>query len=591
MRIATFLILFFTISLANGQAISDRWSEVKEQGSGALVVAYSENSPFIYANEQGGQAGIEYEVLEDFKTYLAEQHAVDLQLVYEHLYNFESLIDTLKSSPRPLLGIASISTLEERKTLFNITKAYMPDIEIIVSSKAFESVSNLSEFADMVKNNRAITVSNSTFERNILELQTDYFPEINLEYVRTVDFLIEEISSSRDAWGYISLPNYLTYLENGKSISRQRFFVVENLGLSMASPLHSDWVEILDEYFATQRFKDILEALTEKHLGPVFGEVVWSISNLNNEADASISVSREVGVLTLEKELQDLLLVQSELEISRKNVLITLAIIGIILVLIVLFFLYGLVRLKASTNKSLEEKNTQIEAQNQALSELHHEKNELIGIVAHDLKNPLTSAMSVAQLLEDELEGDELKEHLGLIQRSLKRMNNQVAKILEIKVLESPSVEVNKTEVDLKKLSEQVISGLKVHSDNKGIQLNAELIDLTTETDASLVIHILDNLVSNAIKFSNNGSQVWIRLSKNGQKIRFEVEDEGPGISEEDMPKLFKKFQKLSARPTDGENSTGLGLSIVNKYVEVLDGEVWVESQAGEGAKFVVEIN
>jgi signal transduction histidine kinase/ABC-type amino acid transport substrate-binding protein len=582
--------VLLALSAARGQAVSDRWAEVREAGAGTLVVAYSENSPFIYKTAQGEQAGIEYEILEDFKAYLAEVHEVEINLTYEHLYNFESLIDTLKASSRPLLGIASISTLEERKTQFNITETYMPDIEIIISSRAFESVSNLAEFADMVKNNRAITVSNSTFERNILELQRDYFPEINLEYVRTVDVLIEEVSSSRDAWGYISLPNYLSYLENGKSISRQRFFVVENLGLSMATPLHSDWAGILDEYFATERFKEILDILIEKHLGPVFGEVVWSISNLNNEADASISVSREVGVLTLERELQDLKLKQSELELSRKNVVITLVSIGIVLVLIVLVFLYGLVRLKVSTNKSLEEKNRQIEAQNQALNELNHEKNELIGIVAHDLKNPLTSAMSVTQLLDEETETEDHKEYLGLLHRSLNRMNNLVAKILEIKVLESPSVEVNKTETDLKKLAEQVIASLRIHAENKQISIEQELDEVMARTDSSMVIQILDNLLSNAIKFSPHNTRVTVRLVHGNPKIRLEVEDEGPGISPEDMPRLFKKFQKLSARPSDGENSTGLGLSIVKKYVEALDGKVWCEAGEQQGARFVVEI-
>ena len=106
------------ISPVFSQAVSDRWSTVQDQRQGTLVIAYSENSPFIYNNEQGELAGIEFEVLTDFTLYLAEEYEVQLNLTYEHLYNFESLMDTLKASPRPLLGIASISTLEERKSQF-----------------------------------------------------------------------------------------------------------------------------------------------------------------------------------------------------------------------------------------------------------------------------------------------------------------------------------------------------------------------------------------------------------------------------------------------------------------------------------------
>ena len=100
---------------------------------------------------------------------------------------------------------------------------------------------------------------------------------------------------------------------------------------------------------------------------------------------------------------------------------------------------------------------------------------------------------------------------------------------------------------------------------------------------------VLRNLLSNAIKFSNHNTKVSVTLKDEEHKIRFEIADEGPGITEEDMPRLFKKFQKLRAKPTDGESSTGLGLSIVKKYVEAMNGKVWCQSEYGNGAKFIVE--
>jgi signal transduction histidine kinase len=465
----------------------------------------------------------------------------------------------------------------------------MPDIEIIVSSKIFSSVASLSDFANMVKNNRAITVSNSTFERNILELQKDYFPEINIEYVRHVDFLIEEISNSQNSWGYISLPNYLSYYKNGKDISRQRFFMVENPGLSIATTFKSDWDEVLNEFINNNSFKPLLDLLIEKHLGKAFSEVVGSISNLNTDLQPGIVADREVGVLTLEKELQDLKLKQSELELARKNLYIYLAIIVIVFVLIALFSQYRLVRLKVNTNKSLSEKNKQIQTQNLELNSLNIEKNEMIGIVAHDLKNPLTSALSVVELFKSEKVTKDQNEYLSLIIKSLNRMNSLVAKILEIKVLESSSLKTNFSEVDLKQVIEQVISAFKIQSDNKKISIVADLDDSTAIIDKSLIVQIIDNLLSNAIKFSNHDSKVFITLKDENETIRLEIFDEGPGIMEEDKPKLFQKFQKLNAKPTDGESSTGLGLSIVKKYVEAMKGKVWCESKFGHGAKFIVE--
>jgi signal transduction histidine kinase len=441
----------------------------------------------------------------------------------------------------------------------------------------------------MVKNNRAITVTNSTFERNILELQKDYFPAIKIEYVRHVDFLIEAISNSKNAWGYVSLPNYLSYFKEGKGIIRQRFFMVENPGLSIATTLNSDWDEVLEAFLKDSRFRPLLDSLIEKHLGKAFGEVVASISNLNEELQPDIAANREVGVLMLEKELQDLKLRQSEFEIERKNLFIYLSIIVIALVLTALFFLYRLVRLKINTNKSLSEKNQQIQAQNLELNALNMEKNEMIGIVAHDLKNPLTSALTVSELLSRENITEEQKENLGAIKKSLNRMNNLVAKILEIKVLESSSFKTNYSTVDLKQVTEQVISAFKIQSENKKIQIVKDLDQVVASMDRSLIVQIIDNLLSNAIKFSNQNTKIRVTLKELTQTVRFEIADEGPGIMEEDKPKLFQKFQKLHAQPTGGESSTGLGLSIVKKYVEAMKGKVWCESEFGKGAKFIVE--
>lgn len=588
-RLILYIILLMSWPMAHGQSLSNTWGEVKAFGEGSLVVAYSENSPFIYKDAQGNLAGIEFEIMEELVRFINDEYGVILTLEYEHLYDFESLLDTLKNSQRPLLGIASISSLEERKKDFKITNSYMPDIELVISSREFSSVSSLAEFADMVKNNRALTVTNSTFERNILDLQRDYFPEIEIEYVRHVDILIEEIANSDNAWGYVSLPNYLSNYKKGKGISRQRFFMVENPGLSFATTLTSDWDEVLAAFLEDSRFRPLLDSLIEKHLGPAFAEVVASISNINEDLHPDAAANREVGVLMLERELQDLKIRQNELEIERQNLIIYLGSIVIVFVLIALFFLYRLFRLKINTNRSLSEKNEQIQQQISELNALNMEKNEMIGMIAHDLKNPLTTALSVSGLLSNKKITEDQREYLSLLKKSLNRMNSLVSKILEIKVLESSSFKTNYSHVDLKQVTEQVISALKIQSENKKIQIVAYLDEVVAYLDRSLIIQIIDNLLSNAIKFSNHNTKVHVSLKGEDKTIRFEFADEGPGIKEENIPALFQKFQKLHAQPTGGESSTGLGLSIVKKYVEAMEGKVWCESEFGKGAKFIVE--
>jgi signal transduction histidine kinase len=102
-------------------------------------------------------------------------------------------------------------------------------------------------------------------------------------------------------------------------------------------------------------------------------------------------------------------------------------------------------------------------------------------------------------------------------------------------------------------------------------------------------VQVLENLVSNAVKYSPPGNAIFVRLKKHTQGVRIEVQDQGPGLSAEDQKKLFGKFARLSAKPTGGEYSTGLGLSIVKKMVEAMNGKVWCEGELGQGATFIVE--
>jgi signal transduction histidine kinase len=241
------------------------------------------------------------------------------------------------------------------------------------------------------------------------------------------------------------------------------------------------------------------------------------------------------------------------------------------------------------TNKRLSEKNEQIQAQILELNALNMEKNEMIEIVAHDLKNPLTSAMTISQLLSNEKISGDQREYLDYIKKALNRMNSLVAKILEIKVLESSSIKTSYSQVNLKQITEQVISALKILSENKNIQIITDLENVSAPLDRSLIVQIIDNLVSNAIKFSHPHTKVHVRLKEVNQTLRFEIDDEGPGIRADELPRLFQKFQTLHARPTAGESSTGLGLSIVKKYVEAMEGKVWCESEFGKGSTFIVE--
>ncbi len=246
--------------------------------------------------------------------------------------------------------------------------------------------------------------------------------------------------------------------------------------------------------------------------------------------------------------------------------------------------------LKAA-NRKIRSKNALIEKQNQQLISINKEKNHLIGILAHDLRNPLSMSMSMTEFIQvDKTKlSDEQLQASQIIWKALNRMNDMIAKILDVKAIESNQINLEMEQLDLREVVERCRISHEEPAGNKNITISTRIdTEARIIADGNYLVQVVDNLLSNAIKFSLPGSSVYITIRELGEQVRLEIRDEGPGLSSADMKKLFGKYQKLSARPTGGEQSTGLGLSIVKKYVELMDGKVWCKSKPGKGAVFYV---
>lgn len=241
-------------------------------------------------------------------------------------------------------------------------------------------------------------------------------------------------------------------------------------------------------------------------------------------------------------------------------------------------------------NKDISTQKQKIEQANLELVELNNEKNHLIGIVAHDLRNPLTSSLTIAENLKSKsgrLHKEE-GENLGFMVNALNRMNDMVSKILDIRMIEQKKINMKCEKTDLGEIVRDVYQNMYDLAKKKNISLNLDNSRAAGEVDRNYLTQVFENLLSNAIKFSPRNTEVWIRVKEENGEVRVSFIDEGPGIKAEEMDKLFGKYQRLSARPTAGEDSTGLGLSIVKKYVDVMGGRVWCESEPGKGSNFIV---
>ncbi len=246
-------------------------------------------------------------------------------------------------------------------------------------------------------------------------------------------------------------------------------------------------------------------------------------------------------------------------------------------------------------NSELQELTILQEVKNKQLQELNEEKNEFLGIAAHDLKNPLSGIQNIAEVLmmDETIAVETRRELLMHVVKSSERMFELIKNLLDVNAIERGGFTP-----ELKPTNIHQIAALATdHYISRAAQKNITLTFSSETSDSVIADHaaleqVLDNLISNAVKYSPHDKQIYTRLrpSEDGSRIRFEVQDEGPGISEQDKSKLFGKFAHLSAQPTGGEHSTGLGLSIVKKMVEAMNGKVWCESEVGKGATFIVEL-
>lgn len=230
---------------------------------------------------------------------------------------------------------------------------------------------------------------------------------------------------------------------------------------------------------------------------------------------------------------------------------------------------------------------------NQKLRDLNDEKNEFLGIAAHDLRSPLNQIIGAAQLVlaDPALAGGESAEMVEIIQRAAEHMNQLVVNLLDANAIERGEMRLNPQNCDMGALAADVVSAHqpRAHAKQQALVFTPPGPLPAIRADRDSLLQVIDNLISNAIKYSPRGKTVRVRVLSKGHRVRCEVCDEGPGLTAADMKRLFGKFARLTARPTGGESSTGLGLSIVKKMVEAQQGSVWCESEPGRGATFIVE--
>jgi two-component system sensor histidine kinase/response regulator len=235
-----------------------------------------------------------------------------------------------------------------------------------------------------------------------------------------------------------------------------------------------------------------------------------------------------------------------------------------------------------------------LKAARDRLKQLAEDKDELLGILAHDLKNNLGGMQMSAQLLRDRIARAADARSGQLAENILRSSDQLLAFVKEFLANAAADHGIALKTVSLSLSDVAAAAALRYQETAKRKQLEIQA-DLPAEgttvlADPSALDQVLDNLVSNALKFSPAERQISLKVKPSGAHVDCLVQDQGPGFTEEDKARMFRRYGRLSARPTGGEPSTGLGLSIVRKLVHAMNGELTCDSTPGEGATFTVRL-
>lgn len=235
-----------------------------------------------------------------------------------------------------------------------------------------------------------------------------------------------------------------------------------------------------------------------------------------------------------------------------------------------------------------------IGSHNERLHELDRMKDDFVASVSHELRTPLTSIRGYLEFLREGEAGelnDEQHQFVSIVERNSDRLLRLVGDLLFVAQVEAGKITLERDSMHVEELVRQAVDAARPAATEKGIEIALDLDGLgELHADRARLAQVLDNLISNALKFNSSGGHVSVRTSRHGDVGVIEVSDDGMGMSDEDRGQLFQRFFRTASATDQAIQGTGLGLAIVKAIVEAHDGVITVESVEGEGTVFTVEL-
>ncbi|SNS72253.1 Signal transduction histidine kinase [Ekhidna lutea] len=326
-----------------------------------------------------------------------------------------------------------------------------------------------------------------------------------------------------------------------------------------------------------------------------------------NDSINDIEIKREIASLEARYDNDKILLENSMLSLTneknelaidkQKNLILTLSAVGGLL-LILLFNTLRLYQFKSraamiekSRNEEIASKNALISTQNKDLKQLNVSKNNIIAVLAHDVKSPLNDVKAMIQLAsEEDLSDDELKTYLNLVLKKSENVSNLIFNVLDWAQSQAQGFHMHVDEQKLHSIVKNQINFFESSAGEKDIRLiNDVKSDVVVMSDSNVLNVICRNLISNAIKFTPKGGKIEIGCRKDDGNVWVYVKDSGVGMTEEEIDKILKS-ESFSKTGTNEEIGHGLGLMLVKEFTLKLGGSLDISSHPGEGSEFKFSI-
>lgn len=365
------LILLFLLPAAAkaqyGPEKTTSWQRLLSDRKGTITALWYDIDPFIFTNAKGQLQGVEYELMESFASFVRERYQVSLQVEWKNTGSFEKIYTTIRNTrDTGIFGWSFFSITKERQREVSFTPAYMPDLNVLVTSPGMPLYAEEKSFVSTLPSLQGYTMKHTTMEADINALAArNPGKPVSSEYD---DYeVLNKIAAAGNGYGYVPLTVYVVALQKGIKVKRQHILATERAGFGGIFPRHSDWAPVVDTYFRSDACRQTVAGLLARYLGPEIGAMIMEGPGTSPVEQRSA----EIELLTKEREIVSQRLIDTALQEGRHRILRNVAIAAALLLLLFIGLIYNRYRVKKKLSKLLLQRNALVRRQNRDIERIN----------------------------------------------------------------------------------------------------------------------------------------------------------------------------------------------------------------------------